>query len=124
MSTSNNGTPPGWHSVTSRIVVRDSEGFVGFVRFVFEASGEYRSDRPTIVTIGDSMIMISEAGMRAVVTSFLYVYVPDLEATYQRALKTGARSLEAPFETGYGDRRCMVEDNWGNTWQIATFLGS
>ena len=124
MSTSNNGTPPGWHSVTSRIVVRDSEGFVGFVRFVFEASGEYRSDRPTIVTIGDSVIMISEAGTRKVMTSFLYVYVPDLEATYQRALKTGARSLEAPFETGYGDRRCMVEDNWGNTWQIATFLGS
>lgn len=22
----------------------------------------------------------------------------------------------------YGDRRCMVEDQWGNTWQIATHL--
>lgn len=23
----------------------------------------------------------------------------------------------------YGDRRCIVEDKWGNTWQIATHLG-
>ena len=35
----------------------------------------------------------------------------------------GARSLEAPSDTFYGDRRCMVEDGWGNTWQIATYAG-
>jgi PhnB protein len=23
----------------------------------------------------------------------------------------------------YGDRRGMVEDQWGNTWQIATYRG-
>ena len=23
----------------------------------------------------------------------------------------------------YGDRRCMVEDKWGNTWQIASQMG-
>jgi predicted 3-demethylubiquinone-9 3-methyltransferase (glyoxalase superfamily) len=23
----------------------------------------------------------------------------------------------------YGDRRCMVKDKWGNTWQIATHMG-
>ena len=23
----------------------------------------------------------------------------------------------------YGDRRGMVKDDWGNTWQIATHLG-
>jgi len=23
----------------------------------------------------------------------------------------------------YGDRRGMVKDEWGNTWQIATHLG-
>jgi uncharacterized glyoxalase superfamily protein PhnB len=47
-------------------------------------------------------------------------YVADTDATYQRALNAGARSLEEPFDTPYGDRRCMVEDKWGNTWQIAT----
>jgi PhnB protein len=50
-------------------------------------------------------------------------YVNDADATYQRALNAGARSLEEPFDTPYGDRRCMVEDKWGNTWQIATQMG-
>ena len=34
---------------------------------------------------------------------------------------TGANSVEAPTDTPYGDRRGMVEDKWGNTWQIATY---
>ena len=54
--------------------------------------------------------------------AFLYVYVDDADATYRRAVAAGARSLEAPIDTPYGDRRAMVEDRWGNTWQIATFV--
>ncbi len=64
--------------------------------------------------------MISDAGRRKPATAFLYVYVDDTEATYQRALDAGAKSLEASSDVPYGDRRCMVEDKWGNTWQIAT----
>ena len=56
-------------------------------------------------------------------TAFLYVYVNDTDATYQRALDAGARSLEKPADMHYGDRRGMVEDKWGNTWQIATHPG-
>jgi uncharacterized glyoxalase superfamily protein PhnB len=56
------------------------------------------------------------------VAAFLYVYVEDTGATYLRALEAGATSLEEPFNTPYGDRRCMVEDEWGNTWQIATHI--
>jgi uncharacterized glyoxalase superfamily protein PhnB len=66
--------------------------------------------------------MISDAGVRSPMTAFLYVYVNDTDATYRRALDAGARSLEEPAVMPYGDRRCMVEDNWGNTWQIATRL--
>jgi uncharacterized glyoxalase superfamily protein PhnB len=69
------------------------------------------------------MVMVSNVGIRKVMTAFLYVYVDDADATYRRALDAGARSLEEPFDTPYGDRRCMVEDKWGNTWQIATQLG-
>lgn len=54
-------------------------------------------------------------------TAFLYVYVADADAVYRRALDAGARCLEQPSEMPYGDRRCMVEDQWGNTWQIAAF---
>lgn len=112
--------PEGWHTVTPRIVSPDPGQLVEFVKQVFNATGDYRSDRPSVVTIGDSMLMISDAGVRKPMSAFLYVYVNDTDATYQRALNAGARSLEEPFDTPYGDRRGMVEDKWGNTWQIAT----
>ena len=112
-------TPEGWHTVTPRIVAHDAAQLVAFLHQVFDATGEYRQALPSEIRIGDSIIMISDAGMRNAMTAFLYVYVNDSDATYQRALNAGARSLEEPFDTPYGDRRCMVEDHWGNTWQIA-----
>ena len=115
-----NFAPEGWHAVTPRLVVRDAKQLVEFLKQVFEATGEYRTERPSVITIGDSMLMVSDAGVRSPMPAFLYVYVSDTEATYQRAIEAGARTLEAPFDTPYGDRRCMVEDKWGNTWQIAT----
>jgi uncharacterized glyoxalase superfamily protein PhnB len=116
-------TPDGWHSVTPRIVVQEAKGLVEFLKQVFDASGEYRQERPSEVRIGDSVIMISDAGTRSPMTAFLYVYVSDTDATYRRAVDAGARTLEAPAVMPYGDRRCMVEDKWGNTWQIATHRG-
>ena len=115
-----NFAPEGWHTVTPRIVAHDARQFVDFLRQVFGATGDYQPDRPSVVVIGDSMVMISDAGIRNPMTAFLYIYVDDTDAAYLRALDAGVRSLEAPFDTPYGDRRCMVEDRWGNTWQIAT----
>lgn len=114
--------PEGWHTVTPRIVVHDAKQLVAFIKQVFGAKGEYRQARPSELWIGDSVIMISDAGTRDPMTAFLYVYVEDTDATYQRALDAGARSFESPSDMPYGDRRCMVEDKWGNTWQIATHM--
>jgi uncharacterized glyoxalase superfamily protein PhnB len=113
-------TPEGWHTITTRIVVSESKPFVDFLKHVFEAEGDYLQERPSVITIGDSKLMISDTGVRSQSTAFLYIYVADLDATYHRALEAGAHSLEEPFDTPYGDRRCMIEDSWGNTWQIAT----
>lgn len=115
--------PEGWHTVTPRIVVHDAKQLVEFLKQVFGATGEYRPDLPSVIKIGDSVVMISDAGIRSPMTAFLYVYVNHTDATYQRALDAGARSLEEPSDMPYGDRRCMVEDKWGNTWQIATHIG-
>src|SRR6516162_8819648 len=113
--------PEGWHTVTPRIVVHNAEHMVAFIKRVFGATGEYRIDSPSIIQIGDSVLMVSEAGIRNPTPSFLYVYVEDTDATFRRALEAGALSVEQPSDMPYGDRRGMVEDQWGNTWQIATY---
>lgn len=91
---------------------------------MFGATGDYRADRPAVLTIGDSIVMISDAGIRDPTPAFLYVYVDNTDETYRRAVEAGARSLEEPSDLPYGDRRGMVEDKWGNTWQIATHRGN
>lgn len=115
--------PNGWHSVTPRIVTEDVTGLVDFLRRAFDATGEVHRERPAVMRIADSNLMISGAGPRPVMPAFLYVYVDDADTTYTRAVEAGARSLEQPIDTPYGDRRAMVEDRWGNVWQIATFKG-
>ncbi|HXH91322.1 MAG TPA: VOC family protein [Thermoanaerobaculia bacterium] len=112
--------PDGWHTVTPRIVATNAEGLVAFIKHVFGATGDYLETRPSELRIGDSMVMVSDSGARDPMPAFLYVYVDDTDATYRLAIDAGARSLEEPLETPYGDRRSMVEDKWGNTWQIAT----
>jgi PhnB protein len=110
----------GWPLVVPRIVVDDPAALAAFVKQVFNARGDLHPERPVELWIGESVIMISKTGVRSAMPAFLYVYVPDTDATYRSALAAGARSLEAPLDTPYGDRRCMVADAWNNIWQIAT----
>jgi uncharacterized glyoxalase superfamily protein PhnB len=114
--------PRDWRTVTPRIIVPDAEGLLAFVKQVFSASGDYRPDVPTELRIGDSVVMISDAGVRDRMLSCLYVYVENADETWRRAVAAGARSIETPSDMPYGDRRGMVKDQWGNTWQIATRL--
>jgi uncharacterized glyoxalase superfamily protein PhnB len=115
--------PEGWPALIPRIFARDPERLVEFIVRVFDAQGSFRPDRPTELRFGDSMLMVSGTDERAATPAFLYVYVPDLEQTVRRALELGATSLEPPRDLPYGDRRAMVRDAWGNTWQIATHSG-
>src|SRR2546427_9871441 len=113
-------TPEGWHSVTPRLVVHDAAMLVEFLKQAFGAIGDFSTDRPSVIRIGDSLVMISSVGPRAAMPAFLYLYVDDIDTTYQRALEAGAVSLEGPRDVPYGDRRGMVQDPCGNIWQIAT----
>jgi PhnB protein len=113
--------PPGWHSVTPRLVVADPVAMVRFLQNAFDASCELAQDAPSIARIGDSVVMVSRAGPRRAASLLLYLYVQDADATYRRAIACGAKSLEEPADMPYGDRRAMVEDPCGNVWQIATY---
>jgi len=54
--------------------------------------------------------------------TMLYVYVDDVDATFQRALAAGAMSVQAPADQFYGDRSGGVKDLFGNLWWIATHI--
>lgn len=116
----NKSVPDGWHSVTPRLVVHDTAKLVEFLKQAFDATGDHFTERPSVIRIGDSIVMVSGVGPREAMPAFLYLYIDDVDATYQRALEAGAASLEEPTETPYGDRRAMIEDPSGNVWQIAT----
>jgi PhnB protein len=112
--------PEGWHSVTPRLFVHDASKLVDFLKHAFGATGTFRDDGPSEIRIGDSIVMVAEAGPRAAMPAFLYVYLDDIDGVYRRALEAGATVIEEPQNMFYGDRRATVQDRFGNIWQIAT----
>lgn len=93
------GVPEGWHSVTPRLVVNDAAMLFDFLKQAFGATGDFRTDCPSVIKIGDSLVMVCSVGPREAMPAFLYLYVEDIDVTYQRAL---------------------VQDPSRNIWQIAT----
>jgi PhnB protein len=113
------GPRAGYRSITPRVVVDDVAAQVDFLREVFGGTGDVEPGRPAEVRIGDSVIMISSTAERDPFPALLYVYVDDADQTFQRAIAAGARVIEEPLDTPYGDRRAMVRDPFGNVLQIA-----
>ncbi len=116
--------PDGYHSITPRLFVENADEMVEFLKKAFGASERPRADHrsPAELVIGDSIVIVSSAAARRPTSSALYLYVADVDACYQAALRAGATSLEDPRNMFYGDRRATVEDRHGNLWQIATHL--
>jgi PhnB protein len=70
---------------------------------------------------GDSVIEMGEArGEIQPSPTMFYVYVPDADASYFRAMNAGATSLHGPADQPYGDRTAAVRDVFGNVWYVAT----
>ena len=100
-----------------------------FVRQVFGGEEVERADYDdqsahVEMRIADSVLVI-EAGVthETSTRASVYVYVPDVDAAYQRALQLGATPVAAPVDKPYGDRNAGVRDSFGNTWWIGTHLG-
>ena len=53
----------------------------------------------------------------------IYVYVPDVDAAYQRALEAGATALAEPTHKPYQERQAGVKDAFGNSWWVSTYTG-
>jgi uncharacterized glyoxalase superfamily protein PhnB len=52
----------------------------------------------------------------------IYMYVPDVDAVYARAVAAGAESLYPPADQPYGDRNAGIRDFAGNHWYISTHI--
>ena len=75
------------------------------------------------VRIGDSVVMVGEASADwPPMPAVIHLYQTDADATYRRALDSGATSLREPTNEFYGDRMAGVKDPLGNVWWIATHV--
>ena len=75
--------------------------------------------------IGDSMIVLEAADppVAGGSISSIYVYVPDVDQAFKKALESGAKSVSEPEDKPYQERGAGVRDGYGNTWWIATYTG-
>jgi uncharacterized glyoxalase superfamily protein PhnB len=68
------------------------------------------------------VVAVSDAGEDTLYPPQLYLYVPDVDALYDRAIRAGAQPTYPPADHAYGDRGAGVTDEWGNFWYMATPL--
>jgi uncharacterized glyoxalase superfamily protein PhnB len=74
--------------------------------------------------VGESMLMLGEpVGQFTPMPTHLYLYVPDCDAVYQRALDVGGISVKEVTTLNFsGQRYGGVKDPSGNVWWIATHV--
>jgi PhnB protein len=120
--------PEGFHTVTPYLTAREVDKVIEFLRQAFGAEVSHppikRPDGKIMhaqVKIGDSCVMLGEESEQAkATTSTLYLYVPNVDSVYQKAIKAGGKSVMEPADMFYGDRCGGVKDSSGNSWMIAT----
>lgn len=117
----------GMGTITAYLSPRRAAGLIDFVKEAFGAEQVARFDAPdgTVahakVRIGNSIVEMSDAhGQFGPMPTMFYMYVSDADATYEQAIRAGGKSIEAPADHPYGDRRAAVEDPFGNRWYMAT----
>lgn len=120
--------PPGYHTITPYLIVSGLPATIAFLQTVFDAESTVppmlRPDGTIMHTelqIGDSRIMMAEATEQwKPMPASIFLYLPDCDASFKRAIAAGAKSLMEPADQFYGDRMGGVLDQSGNQWWVAT----
>lgn len=135
--------PDGWPRISASIFYDDAAAAIDWLchAFGFEVRLKIEGDGGRIehseLTFGDGLIMVSTAGRQregraaypfkspralgGASTQSLMVFVDDADAHCQRALAAGAKILDEPKTTDYGDdywtdRGYRAEDLEGHQW--------
>jgi PhnB protein len=135
MGTSVNPIPTDYPRVSPYLCVDGAADAIAFYTQVFGASERMRMAAPdgkvghAEVTIGDSVIMISDeypemdaVGPRTVggTPVTIHLYVEDVDATFERAVAAGAKALKPIANQFYGDRSGTFEDPFGHRWNVSS----
>jgi uncharacterized glyoxalase superfamily protein PhnB len=122
--------PQGYSSLSPYIMADGAQRVIDFLIQAFDGREMRRHDNAdgsimhAEVQIDDSIVMIADGGGDfPAFPIWLHIYVPDVDAAYQRALSAGGVSVQAPQQKDDPDRRAGVKDPAGNTWWIATQVG-
>jgi PhnB protein len=122
-------TPEGLNSVNVYLHPLRAEPVINFLKRAFGARelAKYASPDGVVhhaeIRVGDSVVEMGEAhGKYEPMPAMFYLYVPDCDAVYRRALAAGATSISEPVDQPYGDRSGGVKDAFGNQWYIATHI--
>jgi PhnB protein len=126
MSTVN--IPEGYQQVMPYLIVKEAAAFSKFMQDVFGASEKMKHMRDeniimhAEITVGESVIMFADATDAFTArTGGFFIYVADADATYARAISSGATSVMLVSDQPYG-RSGGVIDPFGNTWWVTTSL--
>jgi PhnB protein len=117
------------NTVTLLFSLKGAARFIDFLKRAFSAEEIVRYDSPegevnhAKIRIGGSAVAVGEAhGEWQPMPTMTYLYVPNVDAVYEQALRAGAKSIHPPADQYYGDRSGGVTDEWGNQWYMATPL--
>jgi PhnB protein len=75
--------------------------------------------------IGDSTLVleVADSPHASGTPASIYVYVPDVDDAFARAVACGASVVEEPVDKPYEERSAGVRDRYGNTWWVSTYTG-
>ncbi len=128
--------PPGHHTLTPSLIVKDPDAAISFYKKALGAEELMclRSPQGGVMhaemKIGDSKFMLSgewpDHGMKQPLPNHnsggLHLYVTDADKAFQRAVDAGATVIMPPSDMFWGDRYGKVRDPFGHHWGIATHI--
>ena len=129
--------PEGYRSVNSYLCVDDAARAIDFYKEAFGATERMRMEMPggkighAEILIGDTIVMLAdempEMNFRSPRTlggpsCHFMLYVEDVDARVEQAVKAGATLKKPVKDEFYGDRSGSVEDPFGHLWYISTHI--
>lgn len=127
--------PAGFHSVSVHLSVDGAAAYIEFLKKAFDAVEISRSPGPggklmhAMVKIGDTFVMLADdfttefhmpPMVRGNLPFTINLYVPDVDATWAKAVAAGCEVKMPLGDQFWGDRYGHVRDPFGFTWALAT----